>query len=247
MTRSATWGVMVAACLAAVGCSESQQSNPEVPTAGAAARKEVDPGPAPDGQSEPDDAQASEPATTEAPAVEEAAGGPATSAVPDSGVRQVAFRGEVPAQGAEVAVKIQDWKKTEELIASHKGKVVVVDMWSLSCDPCRREFPHLVKLHNDRKSTVACISVSTDYAGIKSKPPEFYQKKVLEFLTQQKATFDNVLCSVDSETLFDDLGLSSIPAVYVYDKDGQLAQKFAGEEVHYDKEVIPLVEKLLAK
>ncbi len=70
---------------------------------------------------------------------------------------------------------------------------------------------------------------------------------MLEFLTSQKATCKNILCSIDSETLFEQLELASIPAVYVYGKDGKLAKRFAGEEVHYDKEVLPLVEQLLKK
>ena len=117
-----------------------------------------------------------------------------------------------------------DWKQVEELIASQKGKVVVVDMWSLSCAPCRREFPNLVKLHNEKSDQVACVSVSTDYAGIKSKPVESYEPKVLEFLTEQKSTLTNVLCSTEADEVFDTLSLASIPAVYVYGKDGTLAQ-----------------------
>ena len=35
--------------------------------------------------------------------------------------------------------------------------------------------------------------------------------------------------------------------VYVYGKDGKLAKRFTGEEVHYDKEVLPLVAELLKK
>ena len=53
--------------------------------------------------------------------------------------------------------------------------------------------------------------------------------------------------SVESDLLFEKLDLASIPAVYVYGKDGKLAKRFAGEEVHYDKEVLPLVAELLKK
>jgi thiol-disulfide isomerase/thioredoxin len=248
MTRWAPFGLIVATSLAAGGCAEQAGTNAEVPKAGPAAKPAPDAGPAPAGQAEPG---AEKPPET-APAAGETkpADAPQTSTQPPGDVQPVAFKEESVAgkdEKSDVPLKIIDWKKTEELIASHKGKVVVVDMWSLSCDPCRKEFPNLVKLHNDRKAEVACISVSTDYAGIKNKPPEFYKVKVLEFLTEQKATFENVLCSVDSETLFEELELASIPAVYVYGKDGKLAKRFAGEEVHYDKEVVPLVEELLAK
>jgi len=239
MLRRAVLASIILGSAFLASCKEQPPATPpEVPKAGSAAT--TPPGPAPDGQTEPGDAPSTEipsPAAGSAPS-----SAPKTSSV-DTGVRVIAY--EEPA--GDVKVQILDWKQTEALIAAHKGKVVVVDMWSLSCDPCRREFPNLVKLHNGKSDKVACVSVSTDYAGIKSKPPKFYEPKVLEFLREQKATFENVLSSVDSETLFDQLALPSIPAVYVYGKDGKLAKRFDGEEVHYDTQVLPLVEELLAK
>jgi thiol-disulfide isomerase/thioredoxin len=229
MVRTAIAAAVLVSVWAA-GCKEQPPSQPaEVPKAGPAAESE--PGPAPSGQTEP--------ATTNnaTPAAGDSSDASQTIALADAS--------SVPA--GDVKVQILDWKQVEELIASQKGKVVVVDMWSLSCAPCRREFPNLVKLHNEKSDQVACVSVSTDYAGIKSKPVESYEPKVLEFLTEQKSTLTNVLCSTEADEVFDTLSLASIPAVYVYGKDGTLAQRFAGEEVHYDKEVLPLVDSLLAK
>jgi thiol-disulfide isomerase/thioredoxin len=222
----------IAACLTGGlvlhGCGKPQ----DVPKPPAPAPTAVESGPAPAGQTEPG-GEAPKPADAAAP----------QSLLPDfSELQPVAFFA-----ADAVEVEIADWAGVEKWIASQKGKVVVVDMWSLSCEPCRREFPNLVKLHNDKGSKVACMSVSTDYAGIKSKPPTFYQPKVLEFLTSQKATCKNILCSVESDALFEKLDLASIPAVYVYGKDGKLAKRFSGEEVHYDKEVLPLVDELLKK
>jgi thiol-disulfide isomerase/thioredoxin len=215
-------------------CAKVEEPPPKAPAAPTA----VDAGPAPAGQTEPG-----------TDAAKPDAAKPADAAAPQSllphpsQLQPVAFF--APAETVEV--EIADWAGVEKWIASKKGKVVVVDMWSLSCEPCRREFPNLVKLHNEKGDRVACMSVSTDYAGIKSKPPAFYQPKVLEFLTSQKATCKNILCSVESDELFEKLELASIPAVYVYGKEGKLAKRFAGEEVHYDKEVLPLVAELLKK
>jgi thiol-disulfide isomerase/thioredoxin len=212
------------------GCAKAEDANPVKAPQPAPAT--VESGPAPAGQTEPG-ADAAKPADA----------APPQSLLPyPSELQPVAFYA-----AESVEVEITDWAGVEKWIAAQKGKVVVVDMWSLSCEPCRREFPNLVKLHNEKSDKVACLSVSTDYAGIKSKPPMFYQPKVLEFLTSQKATCKNVLCSVESDLLFEKLDLASIPAVYVYGKDGKLAKRFAGEEVHYDKEVLPLVAELLKK
>ena len=58
-----------------------------------------------------------------------------------------------------VTVEIKSWEDTQALIASHKGKVVIVDLWSTSCEPCMREFPNLVALHKKfGTDKIACIS-----------------------------------------------------------------------------------------
>ena len=232
MTR---WIAVCVCALALGGCAKSDEK-PAAPTP-PASPPVVDAGPAPAGQTEPGAEPAEKPAEDKAPATP-----PQTLLPHPSQLQPVAFYAD-----EAVKVEIADWKGVEKWIASQKGKVVVVDMWSLSCEPCRKEFPNLVKLHNDQGDKVACLSVSTDYAGIKSKPPAFYEPKVLEFLTSQKATCKNIMCSVESDALFEQLDLASIPAVYVYGKDGKLARRFAGEEVHYDKEVLPLVAELLKK
>ena len=71
-----------------------------------------------------------------------------------------------------VTLDIKNWDETLALVAQHKGKVVVLDLWSTSCEPCMVEFPHLVELHKQHGDKLVCLSASCDYAGIKSKPPE---------------------------------------------------------------------------
>ncbi|HVJ69351.1 MAG TPA: thioredoxin-like domain-containing protein [Caulifigura sp.] len=229
---------LLLAAIATTGCTRTEDK-PAAPTSPPV----VESGPAPAGQTEPgaEETKPAEPATP--PAGESKPAAPPQSLLPNpADLHPVAFYADEP-----VKVEITDWTGVEKWVASQKGKVVVMDMWSLSCEPCRKEFPNLVKLHNDHHGKVACLSVSTDYAGIKSKPPAFYEPKVLEFLASQKATCKNILCSVESDAIFEKLDLASIPAVYVYGKDGKLAKRFTGEEVHYDKEVLPLVVELLKK
>lgn len=152
-----------------------------------------------------------------------------------------------------VSLNLKNWDETLGLVAEHKGKVVVLDLWSTSCDPCMVEFPHLVELHKQHGDKLVCMSASCDYAGIKSQPPETYRERVLEFLTKQNATFQNVLLNVESDALFEKIELASIPAVYVFGKDGKVAKRFdndnakSGEDFTYAKDVVPFVEKLLAE
>lgn len=168
--------------------------------------------------------------------------------------RAVASAEDAPAAEGKVQLELLDWKQTQNLVASHKGKIVVLDAWSLSCDPCVREFPNLVKLHKQYGAKdVVCISMSCDYVGIKKMPPESYRERVLKFLTKHGATFQNVLSNVEADELFKQMDLSSIPAVYVYGRDGKLAKRFDNESIKTDadeftyKDVTKLVEDLLAK
>ena len=98
----------------------------------------------------------------------------------------------------------------------------------LSCPPCVREFPKLVALREgSSKDQLACISLSFDYDGIGE--PADKLERVVTFLKKQ-ATFDNVLASEESDTLYRKFHLASVPAVFVYDKTGELRHRFDNEE-----------------
>ena len=147
------------------------------------------------------------------------------------------------------------WKDVEALVAKHAGKVVVVDLWSTACLPCMTEFPNLVALQNAHADKIVCISFNLDYAGIKNKGPDYYRPKVETFLKKNKAGFTNFLCTVAADKMFEELELSSIPAVYVFGKDGKLAKRFDDslleegkeEAFTYKHDINPFVEKLVAK
>ena len=152
-----------------------------------------------------------------------------------------------------VSVEVASWDDVQRMVAEHQGKVVVVDIWSNWCVPCLREFPHLVELHSRYPDQVACISVNTNYDGAADAPPESHREKALEFLVKRRATFQNVICSDPDLELYDKIQLAAVPAIYVYDRSGELRQRFDndsneyGEEgFTYQKHVIPLVEQLLA-
>lgn len=152
----------------------------------------------------------------------------------------------------QVELQILDWDGLQNLLASKQGKVVVLDCWSTSCAPCIKEFPNLVALHEKHgPDALACISLSFDYEGIGQ--PEDQREPVLNFLQQQKAAFDNVLSSVESDALTEKLGIPSIPAVFVYDRDGRLRKRFDNRFASRDggpftyEQVAALVDELLAE
>lgn len=160
---------------------------------------------------------------------------------------------EASAAAAEMTLKGGTWTDVQDLIAAHPGKIVVVDVWSTACLPCMSEFPGLVALHSKYPKDVLCVSFNIDYVGIKSRPADTYRERVEKFLSKQKAVFPNFLCSKEADAVFAELKLTSIPAVYVFGRDGKLAKRFDdslledGEEeaFTYKDDINPFVESLV--
>lgn len=149
-------------------------------------------------------------------------------------------------------VQLVSWQETQQLIASHKGKVVVLDVWSTYCEPCMREFPHLLELQKRYPDDVVCISLSVDYIGAEDQPPASYVPQVQRFLDRKQADIVNLLSTDPDEQIFRALEVASIPTVVVYDRDGKLVQTFNNDGgaygdrgFSYEEHIIPLVEKLL--
>ncbi len=147
-----------------------------------------------------------------------------------------------------ISLSAATWPEIQQRIAS-TGKVCVVDLWSLSCEPCLKEFPGLVKLHDEYGDDVVCFAVSVDFDGRKTKPAEMYRPRVEAFLASMTASLESFLSVTPSEELFENLNIPSIPAVLVYDQTGALVRKFvdAGDDVGfgYERNVVPLVKALL--
>ena len=136
----------------------------------------------------------------------------------------------------------------EALIKSKVGKVVVVDFWSTSCEPCVKEFPGLVALHQKYgPDKLACVSFSVDFYGVGS--PDDFRDDVLKFLRSQGATFDNLLSSDASDQVFKELEFDAPPAVYVFNQAGE-AKRFDNSDrakppFTYERDVAPYVAQLL--
>ncbi len=144
-------------------------------------------------------------------------------------------------QPATVELKLVDWPGVEKVLASHRGKIVVLDAWSTSCEPCMQEFPNLVAFAKKHAGKVACVSLSLDYEGLGK--PEDKREQVLKFLREQNATIDNLLGTEDSESMMRHLKVGSIPAIFIYDRTGKLAETL-DTHVNYqevEKKIQPLL------
>lgn len=198
------------------------------------------------------------------PAPSDLPGSPTDSSPPGSGQTQSAVSGSssridasdlAAASSADVpldvSLTVADLSQLEQFIAGHAGKVVVVDVWSTSCAPCMREFPHLVELSQTHPERLACISLNVDYIGLKSKPPENYMAKVEKFLQDQNAVdITNLLSTTPDEAVLRKFSIGAIPAILIYSVEGELKHTLTdsntGEDgLTYEGDVLPKVRELL--
>lgn len=103
---------------------------------------------------------------------------------------------------------------------------LLVNFWATWCDPCREEFPDLVKLDADytaKRLNFVAVSLD-DIADIKTAVPKF--------LKEMKATMPVVLLNVnDPEPAIhavDEKWDGALPATFLYDKDGKVVFKYFG-------------------
>jgi thiol-disulfide isomerase/thioredoxin len=165
-----------------------------------------------------------------------------TAPRPEEATAETSSTDAAPAIASDVKLDILSFDQIQERIASKKGQVVVVDAWSTSCPPCMKDFHNLVELHKEYPpADVACMSLSFDYEGVGK--PEEASGAVLTFLKQQGAEFDNFMSNEESDVLYRKFKLNAVPAVFVYDRAGQLRERFESEGA-YEK-VRTLVAELV--
>ena len=192
-----------------------------------------------------------------AAAIDELEGSAGTIMVP-SGLMAVVVpllagcQGEQAANAPAVETRLASWDGTQQLVASHQGKVVVLDVWSTWCSPCVAEFPGLVELHRKHPGQVVCISLNCNFTGAAGELPGAERDQIEAFLTKQGAAFDNLICTTPDEQLFTALDAAAIPVVRVYDRSGKLRKQFDNDDneygeqgFRYEQHIAPLVEELL--
>jgi len=109
---------------------------------------------------------------------------------------------------------------TRSVFSEYKGKVLVLDFYATWCVPCRDSVPHLVgmqKKYQDQGLVVVGLNVGGPGDG--AKVPEFAKEFGIQY----------PLAKPDDELVTFLLGDNDgIPQTFVFDRQGQLVQRFLG-------------------
>jgi len=155
----------------------------------------------------------------------------------------------VPAQKKRYAGKTRavvspiDTEALKGLLTQQRERPLLVNFWATFCDPCRDEFPDLVKIDKDyRPHSLDFVTVSLDdFTDIKTSVPKF--------LDQMNATMPAYLLNVtDPEpaiNLVDSRWQGDLPATFLYNEKGEVVYKHIGRV--NAAELRAAIEKVVSK
>jgi thiol-disulfide isomerase/thioredoxin len=136
-----------------------------------------------------------------------------------------------PASAAPVTqIRTVTAKQIRALVDDRKGKVVVVNFWASWCPPCVREFPAIIKVHEQYHGK------GLDMFAVSLNSPE-EMPDVEQFLQTYKPPFPIYLADLQDETFNESVleeWYGEMPMTLVFDTSGQrvLAHR---SELTYDE------------
>lgn len=103
-------------------------------------------------------------------------------------------------------INVQD---LNALIASSKGRVLIINFWATWCAPCVKEFPGMVAVRQQYpESDLTMIGISVDY---NVRPVE-------NFVKQNKVNFPIYLDNGDISKM---MSIKSIPRTLIFNRNGE--------------------------
>ena len=128
---------------------------------------------------------------------------------------------------------LKDMDGNEIDLQTFKGKVVLLNFWASWCGPCVTELPHIEKLHRDLKDQ-GLVTL-----GVNNEDVEVARA----FVKQKGYTFTTLID--DRRKVSIKYGVSSIPQVFIIDREGKVKWQALGYSSDREVELRDAVGKVL--
>ncbi len=137
--------------------------------------------------------------------------------------------------GSFNSIKAQELKPLKEeglekIFKESDDKVVVINLWAFWCQPCKEEFPDLMKFSKKNQDDANLILISLDeIKDLETKTKPFLQKNEVDFVSYYNA-FDKDEKLI---TMLDKTWEGAIPSTFFF-KDGKLVKTLTGKHKEKD-------------
>ena len=137
-------------------------------------------------------------------------------------------------------IKLKDLKnKRQELSQYYSDGPILINIWNLACEPCKKEMKELDKLNKKyRAQGFKVVSINIDNTRSMSK--------VKSYVNSQKYSF-TVLSDPKAE-FFRKMGGKVMPCVSIADSTGKIINRHVGynpgDEIRLEKEILHILQPL---
>ena len=123
-------------------------------------------------------------------------------------------------------VRAVNAEEMQALLKRDGKRPLLVNYWATWCDPCRDEFPDLVKIDRDyRAKGLDFIAITLDdLADIKTAVPKF----LLDMNAKMPVYLLNVADPEPAINMVDSSWSGALPATFLYDSNGKVVYKHLG-------------------
>ena len=184
-----------------------------------------------------------EPADERTGAALDTAASSSATPVPTADTAETAAPQPAAAATELVPITHEQW---EEKLRTYAPDIVVVDFWATWCTPCIERFPKMIAMaerYRDRgvRFVSMCMEDRDDRPAVDGAE---------RFLAQKRSPLDDFLLDEPLLEGFEDFGLLSVPAVYVYDRAGTLHTRLTADDPRRqfdESDVESAIEELLSQ
>src|ERR1700752_1565197 len=119
---------------------------------------------------------------------------------------------------ANMGWQMSDGKRS--IFSEYKGKVLILDFYATWCVPCRDSVPHLIGLQKKFEDQgLAVVGLNVGGPGDEQEVPAFAKEFGIQYTLAKPD--DDLVSFLMSDS-------DAIPQTFVFDRQGQLVQRFVG-------------------